>query len=182
MQPGETSGCPYLMAGLVLLSLKAPSCWIRFVLCPVAACMSTSCHVYLRDAVNTHPQCLSLQMPFMSCCACRSPAATGACHSTMNVIALLQVCGYLQILLSSINAPVVLEAAAGILALARVADRVLAAAPVLAIGALMDLWDHDSSTASHSQIMDIICANLDALQVRASLCMQIERYSCCLPA
>lgn len=77
----------------------------------------------------------------------------------------LQVCGYLQVLLTSINGPVVLEAASGILSLAKVADRVLAAAPVLAIGALMDLWDHDSSSASHSQIMNIVCANLDALQV-----------------
>lgn len=86
----------------------------------------------------------------------------------------LQVCGYLQVLLTSISGPVVLEAASGILTLARVADRVLAAAPILAIGALIDLWDHDTSSASHSQIMDIVCANLDALQVgqvfRASQC------------
>ena len=74
------------------------------------------------------------------------------------------MCGYLQVLLTSISGPVVLEAASGILSLARVADRVLAAAPILAIAALMDLWDHDSSSASHSQIMDIVCANLDALQ------------------
>ena len=77
----------------------------------------------------------------------------------------VQVCGYLQVLLTSISGPVVLEAASGILTLARVADRVLAAAPILAIGALVDLWDHDTSSASHSQIMDIVCANLDALQV-----------------
>ena len=77
----------------------------------------------------------------------------------------VQVSGYLQALLASIDGPVVLEAAAGILALAKVADRVLAAAPVLAIGAFMDLWDHDSSSVSHAQIMEVVCANLDALQV-----------------
>ena len=176
MQPGETSGCLYLMAGLVLPFQKAPSCWTRFALCTAAACMSASCHLHLHNSVDAHPQCLSLQTPLSCTCACRHPAATGACHPTMIVITLLQVCGYLQVLLSSISAPVVLEAAAGILALARVADRVLAAAPILAIGALMDLWDHDSSTASHSQIMDTICANLDALQVCRS------QKICCLPA
>ena len=79
----------------------------------------------------------------------------------------MQVSGYLQVLLASIDGPVVLEAAAGILALAKVADRVLAAAPVLAIGAFMDLWDHDSSSVSHAQIMEVVCANLDVLQVMA---------------
>ncbi len=92
--------------------------------------------------------------------ACRFGSARGI---------LMQVCGYLQVLLTSISGPVVLEAASGILSLARVADRVLAAAPILAIGSLMDLWDHDSSSASHSQIMDIVCANLDALQVKSIL-------------
>ena len=85
---------------------------------------------------------------------------------SQRVVSPLQVSGYLQILLTSISGPVVLEAASGILSLARVADRVLAAAPILAIGALMDLRDHDSSSVSHSQIMDVVCANLDALQVR----------------
>ena len=47
MQPGETSGCPYLMAGLVLLSPKAPSCWIRFALCTAAAM-----HVYQLSRVS----------------------------------------------------------------------------------------------------------------------------------
>ena len=78
-----------------------------------------------------------------------------------------QVSGYLQVLLASIDGPVVLEAASGILALAKVADRVLAAAPVLAIAAFMDLWDHDSSSVSHAQIMEAVCANLDVLQVVA---------------
>lgn len=79
----------------------------------------------------------------------------------------MQVSGYLQVLLASIDGPVVLEAASGILALAKVADRVLAAAPVLAIGAFMDLWDHDSSSVSHAQIMEVVCSNLDVLQVMA---------------
>ena len=79
----------------------------------------------------------------------------------------VQVSGYLQVLLASIDGPVVLEAASGILALAKVADRVLAAAPVLAIGAFMDLWDHDSSSVSHAQVMEVVCANLDVLQVMA---------------
>ena len=77
----------------------------------------------------------------------------------------VQVAGYLQVLLASIEGPVVLEAASSILALARVADRALAAAPLLAIGAFMDLWDHDSSSVSHAQIMKVVCANLDVLQV-----------------
>ena len=79
----------------------------------------------------------------------------------------MQVSGYLQGLLASIEGPVVLEAASGILALAKVADRALAAAPVLAIGAFLDVWEHDSSAVSHAQIMEVVCANLDVLQVIA---------------
>lgn len=74
----------------------------------------------------------------------------------------------MQPLLSSIQAPVVFEAAQGILSLASVATSgSLAAAPTMAVGALVDLWDHDSTETTHSQIIDVLTANLGALQVCA---------------
>ena len=79
--------------------------------------------------------------------------------------ALLQVVDYLQPLLSSIEAPVVFEAAAGILALADVSEGALAAAPTLAMGALVDLWDHEDSGAARAQIMDALTRHLSSLQV-----------------
>jgi hypothetical protein len=78
---------------------------------------------------------------------------------------LLQVVDYLQPLLSSIEAPVVFEAAAGILALADVSESALAAAPTLAMGALVDLWDHEDSGAARAQIMDALTRHLSSLQV-----------------
>ena len=71
----------------------------------------------------------------------------------------------MQPLLSSIEAPVVFEAATGILALAGVSDGALAAVPTLAMGALVDLWDHEGSGAARSQIMDALTQHLSALQV-----------------
>jgi hypothetical protein len=75
------------------------------------------------------------------------------------------VAEYVQPLLGSIEAPVVFEAAKSVLALARIPGSALAAAPTLAVGALVDLWDHDSTGVTHSQIMDALTANLSALQV-----------------
>ena len=76
---------------------------------------------------------------------------------------------YLQPLLSSVEPAVVLEAASGILALASVCGGELAAAPSLAFGALLDLWDADATGASHAQLMDVLSAGLGALHVRRQL-------------
>lgn len=72
---------------------------------------------------------------------------------------------YLQPLLSSIEAPVVFEAARAILSLATVSDGAFTAAPTLAVGALVDLWDHDNSGAARVQIMEALTQKLGALQV-----------------
>ncbi|BDA45077.1 Protein TPLATE [Coccomyxa sp. Obi] len=80
---------------------------------------------------------------------------------------LAQVVEYLQPLLSSIEAPVVFEAARAILSLATVSDGALTAAPTLAVGALVDLWDHDSSGAARVQIMEALTQKLGALQGQA---------------
>lgn len=72
---------------------------------------------------------------------------------------------YLQPLLSSIEAPVVFEAARAILSLATVSDGAFTAAPTLAVGALVDLWDHDNSGAARVQIMETLTQKLGALQV-----------------
>lgn len=86
-----------------------------------------------------------------------------------------QVVEYLQPLLSSIEAPAVFEAARGILVLAATTEggaSPLAAAPTLAVGALVDLWDRDGSRAAHAQIMDALTRHVSALQVRLLRCQR----------
>ena len=62
------------------------------------------------------------------------------------------------------------EAASGILLLARVSNGVLAAAPTLAIAALLDAWDGEGAAAAavQPQIMDVVTANLGAIQARCT--------------
>lgn len=77
-----------------------------------------------------------------------------------------QASGYLQPLLASVEPAVVLEAASGILALASACGGELAAAPDLAFGALLDLWDAEPTGAARAQLLDVLSANLGALHVR----------------
>ena len=91
----------------------------------------------------------------------------------------VQGADHLQPLLASVEPAVVLEAASSVLALARVCGGELGAAPNLAFGALLDLWDTDATGTAHPQLMDVLSANLGVLHVRAAAASVLSHVSHC---
>jgi hypothetical protein len=96
------------------------------------------------------------------------------------VLATVQVAAFFLPLLNSVEAPVVLEAAKGLLGLARLVGRGPGTASVgpsagtastwapLAVSALIDLWGIERLSPAHAQIMDLLSSNICTLQVNLS--------------